>query len=375
MREFVTFAALGLGAGACYALLAQGVVLIFRGSGTLNLAHGAFAMVGAFIYEGLTFTDGWATLPAMVVAIVVVMVIGFVTDQGLMRRLRRSSALSRLVATLGVLLLLESVAVIVWGPTPRLVPPFFPARSVDVLGVTFVSDRLYILGAAVALTVALMGIWRFTRIGWITEAVSENPRGVASLGWSPEVVSAATWTFGAGVAAFAGITVSTLSGLDIDTLTLIVIAALAAAMIGRLRSFPLTLIGGLVIGMTQSVVNNYVDVPGLSDAIPFLVVVVLFMLTGSTLPLRGHVFDRLPRVGSGRIDLRVVVALAATGLLFLSLVSAQDWLAAFTATSAVAIIGLSIVVLTGYAGQLSLAQFALGGIGALTAARLMAADG
>jgi len=370
MKVALQFAFLGLGSGAIYAILAQGIVVTFRGSGVLNLAQGAIAMVVAFTFNSLHAYHGWALVPALVLGTGMGAFIGWLVDQIVLRRLRRSSPIARLIATLGVLLVAESIGVKIWGSTPILALPLIPLHEVTIFGATTTSYQLVLIAVALVLTLVLATIWRRTRLGWIAEAVAENERSAAALGWSPERVSAWTWATGGGLAGLAGILISPISQLSVTTLTLSVIFALAAALIGGFRSFPLTLLGGVIVGIAQAEAANYVHVVGFSDALPFLFVIAVLVIRGSALPLRGHVSDRLPSVSSGRVDLRLLapaVALIAVGLAF---VHASDWQAALTSTFGIATVLLSIVVLTGYAGQVSLGQAAIAGLGALVAARL-----
>src|SRR5262245_35749238 len=115
MSELLHFVLLGLAVGALYALTAQGLVLIYRGSGVVNLAQGAFAMLGAFIYYESIDKRGWPTAVAWLVAIGVPAVLGALTHLVVMRRLRRASALVRLVATLGLFFFLTAIGYQIWG--------------------------------------------------------------------------------------------------------------------------------------------------------------------------------------------------------------------------------------------------------------------
>lgn len=373
MTEILQFALLGLGAGAAYALLGLGVVMIFRGSGVLNLAHGAFAMLAAYLCNQLRAVDGWATAPAIVVSVLAVVALGLITYYAVLRRLRHSSPLSRLIATLGVLLIVYAFATLEWGVIATLVTPILPSGPVTIAhGLVVGQDRLWMLGIALALTGILVSVWRWTRIGWAVEAVAQNQRAAAAQGLSPNMVSASTWAVGAGLAGIAGILISPITQLNVENLTLLIVPALAAALVGGFRSFPLTLLGGLVIGILEAEIGNYVNIVGAADALPFLLIIVVLVFRGSSLPLRGDILDRLPGVGIGRIDPRKLIPAMVAILLIPVIVTAGNWLDAFTATFAVAIILLSLVVLTGYAGQISLAQYALAGIGALLCARLVA---
>ena len=198
------------------------------------------------------------------------------------------------------------------------------------------------------------------------------------MGWSPTKLSALTWGVGAGLAGIAGVLIAPLTGLSTITFTLIVtVTAMAAALLGGFRSFPLTLLGGFIIGFGEAwVVRHRLDVqnffgvgdlPGIERAIPFLLILLVLVVRGRGLPLRSHVTDRLPRLGTGRVSIPGLLIGCGAVLLVLFTVMDESWAAATNISIISAIIVLSIVVLTGYAGQLSLGQWALAGCGALIA--------
>ena len=374
MQGVLEFALLGLGTGAIYALLAQGIVLIFRGSGIVNLAHGAIAMVSAYVFLHLR-QGGWSIGTDMVASVAVAVGISILIDQVVLRYLRRASSVTRLIATLGVLLVLQALGTIWWGSTTAVVLPIFTIHQINIFGATMGSDRLILLVVALVVTASLTVVLKYTKLGWAIEAVSENQRAVAAQGRSPELISSITWAVGGALAGLAGILVSPITQLTVSGLTLIVISGLAAALLGGFRSFPLTLLGGLLLGVVEAEAGQYVHIVGAAQAIPLLLIIAILVLGGSALPLRGHIFDRLPSVGVGRINLRVVAPVFVIVVVILSLVTSPNWLATLSGTFAAATILLSLVVLTGYGGQVSLAQYALAGIGALVAAQLARGSG
>jgi ABC-type branched-subunit amino acid transport system ATPase component/branched-subunit amino acid ABC-type transport system permease component len=377
--NWIQFAVLGLGSGAAYALLAQGIVLIYRGSGVVNFAHGAIAMAGAYLYaEEFRARDGWSVAPALIAATAIAAVLGALIHLLVMRPLRKAAPLTRVIATLGVLLVLNAAATLRYGGQLVTVGNFLPQGVLNAKGsVTVPEDRLWLLGLALAVTAALWAVGRYTRFGLATGAAAENQRAASSLGWSPDLLAAVNWAVGAALAALAGIIVSAYSGLQVATLTLIVIVALAAALFGDFSSYPLVLLGGLGIGVVRSEIVGVVDAQywhqqGLEDAVPFVIIAAVLVVRGRGLPLRGTVVDRLPNLGPGRVRLW---ALAPSALLFgfLALaVFSQDTDQKLTVSLVAATVLLSVVVLTGYTGQLSLAQSAIGGMGAWFAAALVA---
>jgi len=371
VSEFLHFSLLGLGVGALYALSGLGLVVIYRGSGVLNFAQGAMAVAGGMAYYQAQ-ADGLPYLVAVLIAIAATALLGALFHLLVLRGLRNSSAIMRLVATLALLICLQGVATIKYGGNLLYPPTELPQAIVRFGGgITVSLDRLLLLAAVAFATAAMWAVFRFTRFGIATSAVAENQVAAAATGLRPDRIATVNWAFGSALAAVAGILIAPILGLSVLLMTTMVLASLAAALVGGFRSFPLTLLGALLIGVMQTVLPVYTAQTGLPSTAPFLVIVAVLVVRGRSLPLRGFLLDRLPAVGSGKIHW--VPLLAGTAVfLVLALTLGPTWTDSFTVTFASAIVLLSIVLLTGYAGQLSLGQWALAGTGAYVAGRLVA---
>ena len=294
MTGFLQFALLGLGAGAVYTLLAQGVVLVYKGSGVVNFAQGAFGMFAALMFYDLRDNHHWSTALAAAVAILSVVALGVCFSQLVMRRLQVKSRLAQVVATLAAITVLQGAAQQIWGPNPQLVITPLPHSPVRVGSVVFPQDRIWLFGLAVLLTAILWAVFRFTLIGHATMAMAENTQATASLGWSPNFLSGLTWGIGAGLAAIGGILIAPLAGLDTTTLTLIVIDALAVVVAAGFQSFPLVLLVGCGLGIVQSEAVKFGHIAGLGEAVSLIVIVLVLVIRGQSLPVRGHILERLP---------------------------------------------------------------------------------
>ena len=374
MDEVLRFALIGLGLGAMYSLASQGLVLIYRGSGVLNFAHGAIGMIGAYAY--LELKTAW-DLPFPIAAaagVGVSTLIGALCQVVIMRRVKRASPLTRVVATLGILLTLQSLAVLKNGGRATFVRPELPTNVLTISGkIGLPVDRLIMLVIAAVLTAVLWVVYRYTRFGLGTSAVAENELAASTLGWSADRIAVANWALGSGLAGLAAILVAPIVTLQVSVMTNLVLAAMAAALVAGFRSFPLAFFAGIGLGIAQTVVGRFTaDTPGLALSVPFAVIVVVLVVRGQSLPLRDFLLQRLPLIGSGRVKLSYVAVGALIGILLIALPTAR-WVDAITITLAIALILLSIVLLTGYAGQLSLAQFAFAGFGAWIAGRLVSA--
>jgi ABC-type branched-subunit amino acid transport system ATPase component/branched-subunit amino acid ABC-type transport system permease component len=367
MDDVLRFALLGLGLGALYALTAHGIVLVYRGSGVLNFAHGAIGMAGAYVQWELATQHGVPYWPATACGVLTSAVLGVLTHLLVIRPLRRASTLARLVGTLAVFIVLTAIAVKRYGDSLQLVPGRLPTRLLTIAGATVSEDRVWLLGIAVAVTAALHLLYKRTLFGLGTTAVAENEGIAASLGWSPDLIATGNWALGSALAGLTGILIVPVIGLSVTGLTTLLLSALAAALVGRFSSFPVTLAGGLVIGVAQSELTRFGSgVTGLASSVPFLFIALVLVARGRALPLRGTFLDRLPALGTGRVR-PVPLALAVVIGLVLVSVSTPLWADAITSTLVLSLIILSVVVVTGYAGQVSLAAYALAGTGAFIA--------
>lgn len=368
MQEFIKFAILGLGVGALYALASQGLMVIYRGSGVLNFGHGAVGMVGAYFSWELREKQGWPFILALLFGVALSAIIGALTHLLVMRQLRRASPLARIVATLGVLIIMQSAAVVRYGGRVTFVKTELPDNLYEVGGITIALDRIILVIIATVLTLVLWAFYKFTNFGLATSGVAENQRAAAAIGLSPDKIATINWAIGSALAGLAAILVSPIVTLQVTTMTNLVLAALAAALVAGFRSFPIALIAGLLIGVGQTELVNYVTTPGISQSFPFLVIIAVMVFRGTALPVRGYFLQRLPAVGDGKVKL-VHVAIGVVISLFLITQLPILWQDSMVTTFAMATILLSIVVVTGYAGQLSLGQYALAGLGSYIAGR------
>jgi sulfate-transporting ATPase len=370
---FIKFLVLGLGAGSLYGLLAQGLVVIYRGSSVINFSQGAIATLGGYaFFEVRPDQPAWVSV---LIGVAIAAAIGLAIQVLVMTPMlkRNSSPLARVIATLGVLAIIQQGLLIHYGTLGDFYTGFLPTTPLHFTDTIIVgTDRLWLLGIGAVLSAGLWAIYRYTRFGMATTASAENSIASSALGWSPSSIMAINWTIGGALAGLAGILIAPLTGLSPSVGALTVVPALAAALVGGFSSFPLTFLGGLLVGVLESEASWYI--PKWTSAAPFLVIIVMLVLRGRALPLRGFLTDRLPRVGNGQ--LRPVLIGGACVLLVASMeLFTKEWTTSLTTSLIVAILCLSLVVITGFAGQVSLAQYAIAGIGALISSRLADAAG
>ncbi|HWL43846.1 MAG TPA: branched-chain amino acid ABC transporter permease/ATP-binding protein [Ilumatobacter sp.] len=374
MNEVIRFALLGLGVGALYAFASQGLIVIYRGTGVLNFSLGATAIAGVFVQYELQYEHGHNFWVASFFGVLLSAVLGMLTHWVVLRPLqrKRASTLVQLLATLGVLITVQAGVVIRYGSKPRQVPSQLPTKRITLYGdVSITADRLILLGIGCASAFVLWLLYRSSRFGIETEAVSESERSAAAVGVSPNKVAVLNWSLGSGLACIAGILVVPVMTLQVTSMTGLVLAALAAALVANFKSFPIATAAGFVLGMGQTLIGRFWNQQGAGQSLPFLIIIVMLVLRGRSIPLRDHFLRKLPAVGNGRMSWDWTIFLCGM-VVFLMLTKDTKWVDALTVTLCASIVLLSIVVVTGYAGQLSLAQYAMAGFGAWVAGRLVA---
>ena len=256
-----------------------------------------------------------------------------------------------------------------YSTQPVATNPIFPSGPLSISGVTSPQDRLFFAGVVIVIAAALALIYRFTRFGLATRAGAEHARGAALTGISANRVAAQNWVIATVLAGAAGIMIAPVASLDPTSYTLFIVPALAAALVGRFESFWITALAGLLIGCGQSLINKLITVwtwlpqKGLSDAVPFIVIIVVMAFRSrSVLARGGDTAQNNPSIGRPHSPLRTAGACFVAGLVLLLLLN-NVLRFAFISSLTVTCVALSVVVLTGYVGQVSLAQMSLAGIG------------
>ena len=383
MNALLPFVILGITAGSVYGLTGTGLVLTYKTSGIFNFAQGAVATTGAYVFYILH--DDVLHLPAVPTALICVFVVGPVLGLGMeaiARRLADASATMQVVATIGLVLVVQGFFSATFGTLARTFPAWLPQHTVKIGGVFVGEDQMIITGIALAATVTLFLFFRRTRLGLAMRGVVDNPELLDLGGTSPAQVRRWAWIIGSSFAVLAGILLAPTLNLDATVLTLLVVQAFGAAAIGRFSSLPLTYIGGLVIGIAASVATKYVvtssaALAGLPASIPFIVLFGVLVFTPRS-KLAGRRVSR-PRPAAvyaapARVQIAGAVIVGAVLLIVPHLVNSAQlpyWSDGMTQV----ILFLSLGLLVRTSGQVSLCQAAFAAIGATTMGHLTAGFG
>jgi branched-chain amino acid transport system permease protein len=397
LDQLLLFVTLGFAVGAVYAVIGASLVAVHAATGVLNFAQGSLALWGVWVAAELGssgrlvlpvgswgLTDGPAPIAlAVTVGALSAAALALLTHLLVLRPLRRAPVLSQVVASVGVMLLVASLVPIRFDTVGAVARPLLADTTVDIGATPVAVADLVLLGLAVLAAAIMAAYFRFTRWGTATRAGAEDETALMLTGHSPDRLAAVVWTgtgFLTGLVAVLG---SPTIGLDPLSYTFYVLPGLAAALIARLRSVLVAAAAGLAIGCFQSVLlllSTYDFWPtwaqaGFGETLPFLVVVVALFVNGRSMPARGAATTvRLAPVRPPRR--RAVPGLLLLGAAVAAvLLTEGSWRFGVVTSITMSLIALSLVVLTGYLGQISLAAMAFAGTGGFVLSRVTTEHG
>ena len=387
MDQFLTFTVFGLVTAAIYAVAASGLVVTYTTSGIFNFAHGAFGMLAAFMYWRLRVEWGWPAPIALIAMLVVIApLFGAAIEKVIFRGLQDVSEVTKLVVSVSLLFGVYQGAIILFPPDQgRRFPGFYDGNAFDLGVVNLQWHDAFTIVAAIFVALFLRSLLFGTRTGIAMRAVVDDRPLSQLTGSRPDRSAMLAWALGTSLAALSGILLAGSQGVlkHLD-LTLLVINAYAAAMIGRLRSLPLTFVGALILGLGESYAVGYLDTNqqvtsifgwndftpvSLSGLRPAFPVILLFIILLSLPPLRvraagqqkSREYIPMPPLRRWIIATVVLGLLAAgAGTMLSDLRLYQLGLG-----MGVGIIMLSLVPLIGWGGQINLAPLTFAGIGAV----------
>ena len=380
MQDFLAYTVLGLCLGSVYAIAATGLVVTYSTSGVFNVAHGAVATMSALFYWQLRF--GWhapAPIAIFLTVCVFAPLLGLTLEVLVMRGLRGTSEVTRLVTPVAVLLGINGAATWIWvrNSNRALVPKkFFGETHVQVLGQAVYYHQIIGVLLSIVIAGALYVLLYRTRLG-VTMRATVDDRSLLMLnGGRPDRVSMASWAIGASLAGLAGVLLSPqLGALQVFALTLLVFDAYPAAVAGRLRSVPLTYVGAMVLGLSKLYFDwisdagqRWLVLRNLRNAIPALLLFGALLLLPQD-RLRGAIVTRTRerfRVPTMREAVLWGGVLVAAVAMLQSIMSGSAVISLANGV-ALSLMALSLVLLTGYAGEINLAVFTFAGVAVIAA--------
>lgn len=390
MQIILLNAVLGLGEGALIAALAMSVVVFYRGSGTVNLSMGAMAMVGSYLFYSVNDSGALGFRPpwwlAFIIVLVFIAILGTIIELGLFWPLRNSSPLAKLAASLGLLLLAQSVIAIAYGNNSLSPTSVLPGKVFHLFGAVIPVDRMILAGIAVVLGVGLWALYRFSQFGLSTRAAAESERYAMYAGVSPRRLSLVNSLLASVIAGAVGILVAPLITLNTTTLPLEIVPALGAALFAGFNSLGVACFAGLLMGAGASLLTYWSSqswfpqsqgnpINGLPELLFFVLVAVAMAWRGSKMPARGEITEkRMPLAPRPEKLTRYSVIGLVAGVVAL-IVLPYEFRQAMVNSMLGAMICLSLIVVIGYVGQISVVQVGLAGVTGYTMSHMLTGAG
>lgn len=298
----------GLVLGSVYALVALGYTMVYGILQLINFTHGEVLMVGAMVSLTVvsllqTFFPGLAPwvmmLLALLTAIPACMALSATIERLAYRPLRNAPRLAPLITAIGLSIVLQTLAMLVWGPNPMVFPDLLPTIPIQWQGAFIAPKQLLILGVSAVLMVALVLLIQYSRLGRAMRAVSESPSMAMLMGINPDRIIALTFMIGAALAAVAGLLVAMNYNIVHFTMGFILgLKAFTAAVLGGIGNVPGAVLGGLLLGIIESLGAGYIgDITGgflgshYQDIFAFAVLILVLLFRPSGL-LGERVADR-----------------------------------------------------------------------------------
>ena len=272
----------GLSLGSVYALMALGYTMVYGIAKMLNFAHGDIIMVGAYTVSVVCTTMGLSPVIAVIASAVICTVLGVTIEKIAYKPLRSASPLAVLITAIGVSFFLQSVALLIFGSNAKIVPPVVSLNSIKIGNVDLSGVAIIIIGVTILIMIGLSLFINCTKVGKAMLAVSEDKGAAELMGINVNATISLTFAIGSALAAVAGVLfVSSYGYVDPYTGALPGIKAFVAAVLGGIGSIPGAMLGGVILGVIESLSKAYIST-NLSDAIVFgvLIVVLLVKPTG-----------------------------------------------------------------------------------------------
>lgn len=273
--DYLQFVLSGLSTGSIYALVALGIVIIYSVTGIINLAQGEYTMLGAMF--AITFY-GWGLplLLAFVASVLVVVLIGLAVERLTVNPVRTASPVTLIIITVGVSIIIRGLGLLVWGATPYSLPEFTPGAPLTLMGAIVSRQRLWIMGATIMVVALLYYLLEKTLLGKALRACAINQRAASFMGIGPGQMSLFAFGLSAGLGAVAGIVIAPLTLVSYNMGLMLGLKGFVAAVIGGLVSAPGAVIGGLLLGVLESLSAGLIS-SGMKDAIAFLALFVVLL--------------------------------------------------------------------------------------------------
>ena len=270
----------GLAVGSVYALVALGFVLIYKASSVINFAQGELLMVGAYICLALLTTYQVPFWAGFFLTMGFSVILALLIERLVLRPMIGEPAISIIMITIGLSLVLKSIVAAMWGTQIKVFPPIFPETPLRVGEIIVSQVYIFTFLASVVFLVLFALFFKYSRMGIAMRATANSNQVALSMGISVKKVFAISWCVAAVVSAVGGILIGNINGVN-STLAGVGLKVFPAVILGGLDSIPGAVLGGLIIGILENLSGGYLDHffgGGVKEVAPFVVLVIILMI-------------------------------------------------------------------------------------------------
>lgn len=279
MVFFLQMLVTGIVVGSVYALVALGFVLIYKSSDAINFAQGEFLLIGTYVCLTLITAYNIPFIAALLIALMFSAVLGFVIERIVLRPFIGEAVISMIMATIGLSSALAGLIHIIWGHETKVFPKIFPDEPVRLGEVVISPVYIWSLVIVVIMLIIFTFFFKYSKLGIAMRATADDQQAAMSMGISVKAIFAVSWAIAAIVSAVGGILLGNINGVN-ASLSAIGLKVLPVAILGGLDSIPGAIIGGLIIGVIETMTGGYLDPlvgGGLKEVMPFIILVFILM--------------------------------------------------------------------------------------------------
>jgi branched-chain amino acid transport system permease protein len=280
MTFFLQMLVTGIFIGSIYALVALGFVLIYKSSDAINFAQGEFLLIGTYVCLTLVASYNVPFFAALILTLIFSMLLGFAVERLVLRPFIGEPVISMIMATIGLSSVLAGFVHIFWGHETRVYPQIFPEAPISLGAIKIDQVYLWSMVIVIALLIIFTLFFKYSRLGIAMRATADDQQAAQSMGISVKTIFAVSWAIAAIVSAVGGVLLGNINGVN-SSLSLIGLKVLPVAILGGLDSIPGAIIGGVIIGVIESMTGGYLDPlvgGGLKEVMPFVVLVFILMI-------------------------------------------------------------------------------------------------
>jgi branched-chain amino acid transport system permease protein len=279
MAFFLQMLVTGIVVGSVYALVALGFVLIYKSSDAINFAQGEFLLVGSYVCLTLITFYNIPFIAALLLTLIFSAILGFVVERIVLRPFIGEPVISMIMATIGLSSILAGFVHIIWGHETRVFPEIFSKIPVKLGEVVIAPVHIWAFGIVVVMLILFTLFFKYSKLGIAMRATADDQQAAMSMGISVKTIFAVAWAIAAIVSAVGGVLLGNINGVN-ASLSAIGLKVLPVAILGGLDSIPGAIVGGLIIGIIESMTGGYLDPlvgGGLKEVMPFVLLVFILM--------------------------------------------------------------------------------------------------